>query len=200
MLTLQHLTTPEGVQHLVDVTGGTKSFYNHPETAQQVQAVAQGAIDRNPNLAHVKVRILPNLPNAYYNYDQGELILGITNPHALAHELAHADNLRQSTLYKKVLRIAQGVTRLNQVAAVPTVLALRMFLQDKDQRNDILQTLSAISSAAAAPGMAEEVSASAQALRDNPNRLDALKTLGPAMLAHAASSMAPSLIYSLGRS
>lgn len=199
MMTLQDLTQPEGIQHLLSVTGGTDSFYNHPSRAEGVRQVAISAIKTNPQMAHLKVRVMPNLPNAYYNYDKGEVILGLVNPDALAHELGHANNLRQDGIYSKVLKAANGVARINNMLAVPAMLALRVFIQDKDKRDDILKALSAISAAAAAPGLVEEAAASASALRHSPDKLRAMGTLGPAFLAHAASSFAPSLIYQAGR-
>lgn len=197
--TLQDLTTNRGIAHLLQVTGGTKSFYNDPHRASGVQQVAQSAIETNPNMAHIPVRVVPNMPNAYYNYDKGEIILGLVNPDALAHELGHANNIKQEGLYGKVLRAAQGVSRINNVAAIPTMLALRAFIQDKERRDDILKTLAAVSAAVAAPGLLEEAAASASALRHSPDKLQAMKTLGPAFLAHAATSAAPALTYQAGR-
>lgn len=200
-LTLEDLTKPEGLREVVNATGGTRSFYNRPEQAAGLADVARNAIARNPNLAQVNVRVVPNLPNAFYNYDKGEILLGITNPAVLAHEIEHADNIKQQSLYGNLLRIAEGIARLNNVAALPTMLALRTFINDREKRDDILQTLSGASAAVAAPGLAEEASASIRALQHNPGRRqELLKTLAPAYMAHVARSMAPSLIYAAGRS
>jgi hypothetical protein len=199
MLTLQDLTTPAGINHLVDVTGGTQSFYNQPQRAYGVMDVANSAIQANPNLKHLKVRVMPNLPNAYYNYDKHEIIMGLVNPDALAHELGHANNLKQEGLYNKVLRVANGVARVNNLAAVPTMLALRFLIQDPDRRDDILKTLAAVSAAAAAPGLLEEASASVGGIRHSPNKLKAMGTMLPGFMAHMATSMAPALIYQAGR-
>jgi len=198
-MTLQDLATPQGINYLVDVTGGTQSFYNQPHRAGGVMEVAQNAIRANPNLKHLKVRVMPNLPNAYYNYDKHEIIMGLVNPDALAHELGHANSLKQEGLYNKVLRVANGVSRINNLAAVPTMLALRFFIQDKDRRDDILKTLAAVSAAAAAPGLLEEASASVSGVRHSPNKLKAMGTMIPGFMAHMATSMAPSLIYQAGR-
>jgi len=198
-LTLQDLTRAEGIQHLVAVTGGTRSFYNQPMKADGVRAVALNAIAQNPQMAHIKVKILPNLPNTFYNYDKRELLLGLVNPDALAHELEHANNLRQESLYQKVLSAAQGVSRINNVMALPTVLALRTFIKDQNRRDDILKTLSAASAAIAAPSLVEEASASLRAIQQSPHKLEAMKTLGPAFMAHLASSLAPTLTYQAGR-
>ena len=196
---LQDLTTSEGINALIGITGGTSSFYNQPSRALGVQQVAQSAINNDPNMAYTNVQVMPNLPNAYYNYDKNEIILGLANPDALAHELGHANNLKQEGLYQKILRAAQGVTRINNIAAIPTVLALRLFMKDPEKRKDILNTLSAFSVAAAAPELFEEASASVQALQNSPDKMKALQTLGPAFLAHAAQTAAPALIYQAGR-
>lgn len=198
-LKLKNLATAEGVQHLIAVTGGPTSYYNTSTRAQGVQQVAQRAIENNPNLAHTTVRILPNVSNAFYNFDKGELLLGQVEPIGLAHEIEHANSVRQEGLYQKVLKAAQGITRLNNVAALPTVLALRTFIQDNERRNDILKTLSALSAAAAAPVLMEEAQASLHAIKTSPHRVNAAKTLGPAFLAHVLSGMSPALTYQAGR-
>lgn len=200
-LTLADLTRPKGLQQVVDATGGTRSFYNQPEKALGLAEVAHNAIQRNPAMANVRIRLVPNLPNAFYNYDKGEILLGITNPAVLAHEIEHADNIKQDSLYSSMLRVAEGISRLNNVAAIPTMLALRLFINDPERRDDILKTLSGLSAAVAAPGLVEEASATVRALRHQPGRrMEMLKTLGPAYLAHLAHSMQPSLVYQAGRS
>lgn len=197
--TLADLAEPDGVQHLISVTGSTRSPYNQPRNAMGVMQVAKSAIARDPLLAKTKVRVMPNMPNAYYNFDKEELLLGITNPAALEHELEHVGNLQQEGLYKKVLRTAQGVARVNNIAAIPTVLALRTFLRDKTRRDDILKTLSAASAAVAAPEIMEEASASLRAIQRSPHKAEAMKTLGPAFMAHVLSGLRPALTYQAGR-
>jgi hypothetical protein len=198
-MVLSDLTTPQGLDELVRVTGGTQSYYNHPERAGDIARVVQQAIAENPNLAHLKVRLMPNLPNAFYNYDRGEIILGVVNPDALAHELGHANNLRQEGLYRKILSAANGVARINNVIALPAMLALRMFIRDPERRDDILKSLAAVSAAMAAPGLLEELNASSHAVWESPDKLRATGTLAPAFMAHLASGMAPAMIYQAGR-
>jgi hypothetical protein len=200
-LTLEDLTRPEGIQQVVDATGGTRSFYNQPERAFGLAEVAHTAIQRNPAMKTVKVRLVPNLPNAFYNYDKGEILLGITNPAVLAHEIEHANNIKQDSMYASMLRVAEGVSRLNNVAALPTMLALRTFIGDPERRDDILKTLSGVSAAVAAPGLLEEATASTRAIANNPGRrMELLKTLAPAYLLHLARGTYPALVYQAGRS
>lgn len=200
-LTLEDLTRPDGLQQVVDATGGTRSFYNQPEQAFGLAEVAHNAIQRNPAMAGVRIRLIPNLPNAFYNYDKGEILLGITNPAVLAHEIEHVDNIRQDSMYANMLRVAEGISRLNNVAALPTMLALKAFINDPERRDDILKTLAGASAAVAAPGLLEEASATVRALRHQPGkRLELLKTLGPAYLMHLARGLQPAIVYQAGRS
>lgn len=200
-LTLHDLTQPSGIQQVVDATGGTRSFYNQPGNAAGLAEVAANAITRNPSLSEVHIRLVPNLPNAFYNYDKGEILLGITNPAVLAHEIEHADNIRQNSLYSNMLRVAEGISRLNNVAALPTMLALRLMIKDPERRDDILKTLAGLSAAVAAPGLAEEGSATFRAIKHQPgHRIEMMKTLAPAYMMHLARSMKPALIYQAGRS
>jgi hypothetical protein len=200
-LTLADLTRPEGIQQVVEATGGTQSIYNQPEQAFGLAEVAHNAIQRNPALASVHVRLVPNLPNAFYNYDKGEILLGITNPAVLAHEIEHADNIKQDSLYSNMLRISQGISRINNIAAIPTMLALRTFINDPERRDDILKTLAGLSVATAAPGLLEEASATTRAIKHQPGRrMEMLKTLAPAYMMHLARSLQPALVYQSGRS
>lgn len=199
-LTVKDLTTPEGIQHLVDSTGGPRGFYGNAQRAQGIQLVVADAIHRYPNVGQVPVKILPNLPNAFYNFDRGEILLGLVEPIGLAHELEHAYSVQQEGLYRNVLRAAQGVSRVNNVMALPTVLALRVFLRDPQQRNDILSTLAAISAASAAPVLLEEGQASVRALQHSPDRTEALRILGPAFMKHLAANLSPVVTYQMGKS
>jgi len=199
-LTVKDLATPEGLQQLVESTGGPRGFYGNPQRSQGIQAVVTDAISRYPQVGQVPVKILPNLPNAFYNFDKGEILLGLVEPIGLAHELEHANSVRQEGLYRNVLRAAQGVSRINNVMALPTVLALRVFLQDPDRRDDILSTLAAISAASAAPVLLEEGQASMRALQHSPDKAQALRVLGPAFMAHLAANLKPVVTYQMGKS
>lgn len=199
-LTLADLATPEGIAVVINGTGGTSSFYNRPHEGEALRAVAQRAVAKNPMLGRITVRVMPNLPNAFYNYERGEIILGIVNPAVLAHEIEHARNIQQEGFYRKMLRVAEGITRVNNLAAMPAVLGLRAFIDDETQRNDILKTLAGLSAAVAAPGLIEEMSASMSALKNNPDKKEFAKTLAPAFMAHLMHRTSPVLTYHLGRS
>ncbi|MGD9209181.1 MAG: hypothetical protein PVI90_00320 [Desulfobacteraceae bacterium] len=196
---LKDLIEPIGIRHLIESTGGPASYYNTPERIRGIQYVVQSAIKQYPNVAHTKVHVVPNLPNAFYNFDKGEILLGEVDPVGLAHEIEHANNVKQTGLYNKVLKAAQGVARLNNIAALPTILALRTFIHNKERRNDILNTLSALSAAAVAPILVEEAQASLRATKMSPDKTKAMKTLGPAFMAHMLSNISPVLTYQTGK-
>lgn len=199
-LVLQDLATDEGLDQLITETGGPRGFYGMSPRREGIRSVVTDALRRHPHIAQTKIRILPNLPNAFYNFDRGEILLGLVEPIGLAHELEHADSVRQEGLYRNVLRAAQGISRVSNIVALPTVLGLRLFLHDPDRRNDILKTLSAVSAAAAAPVLLEEGQASYHALQNYPDKREALRVLGPAFLAHLKANLSPVVTYQMGRS
>ena len=196
---LQDLATDRRLKHLLNVTGGTESFYNDPDRLEGVRTVVQKAIAERPSAARIKVRVMPSLANAYFDYENQEILLGLVNPDALAHELGHAENLKRKGFYTNVLRAAQGVSKINNIAAIPVMMSIRTMVKDEETRNDILNTLAAVSSAVAAPQLLEEMSASFSALQKAPDKIQALKTLVPAFLSHAGVSLAPVGIYQVGK-
>lgn len=196
---LSDLATPQGIRTLIAQTGGPQGFYGHPTRHEGIATIVQDTLKRKPNLANVRVEIVPNMANALYNFDTRTIHLGCVEPIGLAHEIGHATNIQQEGLYRKVLRAAQGVSRLNFYAALPTALALRSFIHDPEKRNDILDTLSALSIAAAAPTLLEEANASINALQHAPDKARAMRVLGPAFLAHFTSNMTPVVAYQAGK-
>jgi len=125
--------------------------------------------------------------------------LGVVNPAVAAHELGHARNMRNSKIYGRVLQAAQGVTNVNNVAALPAMLAIRTLIGDQDTRREVLNILSGASAALAAPGLVEEMGASLEAVRNVPDKLQAVKTLIPAFLTHAMHAMKPVMVYQAGK-
>ena len=197
--TLQQLATPSGARQIAQRLGSAESFYNiGPQAAGAVRELIKTEIEKNPELAGLRIQAQPGRAGAYYP-KQDLVSLGVVNPAVVAHELGHVKNLRKSRLYKKLLLAANTVARINNVAAVPAMLTLRAFVTDKAVRDEIFNILSGASAATAAPGLVEEMSASIQALKSTPNKLEAVKALLPAFLSHAAVSAFPVGVYQLGR-
>ena len=94
---------------------------------------------------------------------------------------------------------ANSLARLNNTAALPAMLAIRALIKDKDMRAEILNILTGVSAAVAAPGLAEELSASLDAVKHAPNKLQAIKTLLPAFIHHSLSAAVPVGVYQLGK-
>lgn len=197
--TLKGLATSAGLASLTKKLRGVDSFYHEgPESTSEIQEVVRRMIREDPSLSSVKVRATPGIPGGYLP-GKDLMALGVLNPAVVAHELAHAKNIRKSKIYSKILGAATGVARLNNTAAIPAMLALRAFIGDKDKRDEVLQILSGASAAVAAPELAEELSASMEALRVVPHKLKAVKTLLPAFLHHTVHSMTPTAIYQFGK-
>ncbi len=196
---LQQFASPAGARQIAQRLGGAESFYNSgPEAADSVRDLIKTEIEKNPELASLRLLTQPGRAGAYYP-QQDTVSLGVVNPAVLAHELGHAKNLRKSKLYKRLLLAANNVARINNVAAVPAMLTLRALVSDRTVRDEIFNILSGVSAAAAAPGLVEELSASIQALKSSPDKLEAIKALLPAFLTHAAVSAFPVGVYQLGR-
>lgn len=196
--TIQSLTTRPGLGALSRGLSGVSSFYHEPEQIAAVAETIKRHLKDDPRLKDVKLRVQRGIQGGYF--PKRDLVtLGVVNPAVVGHELAHAKNIRKSRVYGKILMAAQGISNVNNVAAVPAMLAIRGLVGDKDLRNEILNILSGASAAVAAPGLVEEVSASVDAVKHAPNKLQAVKSLIPAFLTHAVSSLAPVGIYQIGK-
>lgn len=197
--TIQNLGTSSGLSTLGRSLENVESFYNEgPESIPAIRELIKSELEDDPRLKNIQVRATPGLHGGYFP-SKDVIALGVLNPSVVAHELGHAKNLRQSKVYGKILRAANNVARLNNTAALPAMLAIRALVQDRDTRNEVLNILTGVSAVAAAPGLAEEVSASLDAVKHAPNKLQAVRTLIPALLHHTLSASMPIGIYQLGK-
>lgn len=196
--TLKNLADAPDLAALSSRLRGVDSFYNDPGTASEIPETIRRILAANPSLADVKLETNPEIQGGYYP-GRDAITLGVVNPAVIGHEAGHAENVRKAPLYSKILRIANTVANINNVAAIPAMLALRAFVGDPDTRREILNILSGASAAIAAPGLVEEFGASIAAVKNAPDKLQALKTLIPAFLQHAAVSSIPVGVYQLGK-
>lgn len=196
--TIQSLTTAPGLGMLARRLGGVSSFYHKPESIAGVAETVKNFLRSDPRLKDVKLQVRPGTQGGYYP-GQDLVTLGVVNPAVAGHELAHAHNLRKARVYGKVLQAAQGVASVNNVAALPAMLAIRTLVGDPDTRREVFNILSGVSAAVAAPGLVEEMGASVEAVKNAPDKLQAVTSLIPAFLTHAVHSMKPTLIYQAGK-
>ena len=196
---LKNLTSSSGLAELGERLSGVDSFFHEGVSAlPQVKELIRRELNSDPRLKNVKIKITPGLHGAYFP-KKDTIALGVVNPAVVAHELGHAKNLRQSKIYSRILAVANNVARLNNTAAIPAMLAIRTLVKDKDTRNEIFNILTGASAVMIAPGLAEELSASVDAVKHAPGKLQAIKTLGPAFLHHALSAAVPIGVYQLGK-
>lgn len=197
--TLQNLATTSGLSGLQKSLGNVESFYHEgAEALPAIQRLIKEEIESDPRLADIKIRATPGLHGGYFP-GRDTIALGVINPAVVAHELGHAKNLRKSNIYRKILMTANRVAQINNTAALPAMLAIRALVTDKDTRNEVLNILTGVSAAVAAPGLAEELSASLDAIKHAPNKLQAIKTLLPAFIHHSLSAAVPVGVYQLGK-
>jgi len=197
--TIQSLGTESGLRELARSLRGVQSFYDEgPETIPDIKALIQSELEEDPRLKHIQVRATPGLHGAYF-HKQDKIGLGVINPAVVAHELGHAKNLRDARVYSKFLGAANTLSGLNAAASLPVMLGIRAFLKDRDARNEALNLLTGVSAALAAPGLAEELSASLDAVKHAPDKLQAIKTLLPAFMTHVGVATVPLGIYQVGK-
>jgi hypothetical protein len=197
--TLQSLSSSSGLSRLKRGLGGVDSFYNEgPDALRAVQELVRRELESDPSLSDIKTKLTPGLHGAYFP-GKDTIALGVINPAVVGHELGHAKNIRKSKVYGKLLMAANNLSRLNSTAAIPAMLAIRTLVQNRDTRNEILNILSGVSAALAAPGLAEELGASMDAVKNAPNKLQALKTLLPAFLQHSLHAAMPVGVYQVGK-
>ncbi len=197
--TLQSLATTSGLSDLGKNLGGVDSFYHEGvEALPAIRQLIKEEIESDPRLSDISIRTTPGLHGGYFP-GKDAIALGVINPAVVAHELGHAKNLRKSQIYRKILMTANNIARLNNIAALPAMLAIRALVEDKDTRDEILNILTSVSAIAAAPGLVEELSASIDAVKHAPNKLQAIKTLLPAFIHHSLSAAVPAGVYQLGK-
>ncbi len=197
--TLQSLATTSGLSGMKRSLGDVESFYHEGVDAlPAVRQLIQEEIASDPRLADIKIRTTPGLHGGYFP-GKDTIALGVINPAVAAHELGHAKNLRKSKIYSKILMTANNVAQLNNTVALPAMLAIRALISDKDTRDEVLNILTGISAAVAAPGLAEELSASLDAVKHAPDKLQAIKTLLPAFIHHSLSAALPVGVYQVGK-
>jgi len=196
---LKNLTSSSGLSELGERLSGVNSFFNEGASAlPQLKELIRRELESDPRLKDIKIKITPGLHGAYFP-GKDAIAMGVVNPAVMAHEIGHAKNLRQSRVYSKILSIANNVARLNNTAAIPAMLAIRSLVKDKDTRDEILNILTGASAVIMAPGLAEELSASVDAVKHAPNKLQALKSLGPAFMHHLLSASIPIGAYQFGK-
>ena len=156
--TLQSLTTQPGLAALAQRLGRVEGYYHEPERLGAVAPTVSRDLATDPSLGSIRLVARPGAPGVYYP-NSDTMQLGVINPAVVSHEMAHAQNLRNAPLYSKILRVANTVANINNKAAVPAMLALRLFVGNENTRNEILNILSGVSAAVAAPGLMEELGA-----------------------------------------
>lgn len=81
-------------------------------------------------------------------------------------------------MHGNMLHIAKGVNDVALAAHLPVQLIAQVFLEDENQRNDVINVLNAVRSMSSAPLMQERRRQGMQELMHNPNKRDALQTAG----------------------
>jgi len=193
---LKSLTSAQGLDRLTHM--GKSESASTADDAVLTQEVIREALAKNPELGEMLTRLAPPVAGGYYP-DSDTMRLGTPNPDIAAHELGHALNIRKTQIYGKLLKLTGDLVRVNKTLAVPAMLTIRALVSSPEARRELFNTLSSLSAMAAAPGLAEELSATLSAVQNSKDKARTLQLLIPAFLAHVASSAAPIAVYQAGK-
>jgi Zn-dependent membrane protease YugP len=169
-------------------------FQEGPEQLDAVKSMIEAELENDPSLKDVKVVFTPGHTGAY-DPQTDTIYIGVINPAVFAHEIGHAKNLRNSAAYRGILGGSRLVNSLASGLSLPATLAIRTMVADRQKRNEIFNLLTTLTAMSAAPTLAEELSASMDAVRHSDSKLDAVKSLLPAYLSYLGTTAVPIGIY-----
>lgn len=194
-VSLSTLGTTLGIMRMKSALKDAKGFFQEgPEQLEEVKRLVEEEIQHDPSIKDIKVVFAPGTSGAY-DPRTDTIYLGVINPAVLAHEIGHAKNIRGSSVYRTLLGLGGAANTVAAAAALPTTLALRAFMDDRKKRNEIVNVLTSLTAISAAPTLAEELIASADAVRHSDSKLQAVKSLLPAYLTYLGTTAVPIGIY-----
>ena len=130
-----------------------------------------------------------------YDYATDRLLLNNADPDVLAHEAEHADTLRGSNLYRRLLGISRTANAIGNAAALPAVFGLMPLIKDKEKRRSIMHALAGVTALTAVPGLFEEARASTRVVGNSENKARSAAVLIPAFASHLVHDLAGPAIY-----
>jgi hypothetical protein len=162
----------------------------------KVKSVVDSYLKASPHLGTTEVgKAGKNI--SFYNFKKDILGLGHTDPAVIAHELGHADSLKDSSdLYKSLLSSSKRATKLNRDLALPVSAGVGLLLnKNKDMQQDILRKATLVSLGLAAPNLIEEALASYKGTKHSPEKLRAAINMLPGLASHTMHDLTPALTY-----
>jgi len=194
-VSLSSLANSWGIMRMKMALKDASGFFQEGE--EQLAAVKQlvaEEIENDPSIKDIKVVFSPGTSGAY-DPRTDTIYIGVINASVLGHEIGHAKNIRNTSVYRGLLGGAGLANSVATAAALPTTLALRAFMEDRKKRNEIFNILTTLTAMSAAPVLAEELSASMDAVRHSDSKLQAVKSLLPAYLSYLGTTAVPIGIY-----
>lgn len=160
-------------------------------------------IAKDRGIGNIKIRVLPNFPNAFYDYKKDEFAIGIFNPFILAHEFEHYLSLKEAHLYKKVITTSKMLSSVTGKLGLPAALASLSkgsISGEVDKNiNNTLDALSVAHGVSSAPTLYEEGKANLNAILSSKDKWKATKTLAPAYSSYIQNATTPIAIYQLAK-
>ena len=194
---LQSLVDPEAV------LSSSSAIRPTPIQAHELALVAQKFLEARPDLRKMHIQFQRHPMRGAYSASPeekpGSITIGEPSAAIFGHELGHAENLEGAPYYKTFLGLARNISNLANALAIPAALATRVFIEDVQSRNQLLNLMTGVTVAANAPVLAEELGATLNALKRSGHKWEDLKVLGPALLSHVANAVIPATSFQIAR-
>lgn len=188
---IQDLTTTQGADRLRLALGLDE------DQVSKIKTLVSSMANNNPHIRDTYVgKSAPNV--SFYDFKNNRLGIGHASSDVLAHEMGHAASLANSSdLYKSLLRGAKSLSRLSNSAALP--IASFVGLNPKltrEQKQDLLNKATIVSSLLAAPNVLEELNASSKAVYHSPTKFRTALSMVPGIASHTFNDFtAPATYY-----
>jgi len=201
--TLGNLTEEDTLKKIYVVVSKTKSPYNRDlNELPAIKRIVEKYILNHPELAEIPVRVLPNFPNASFNFRKNELLLGLFNSSVLSHELEHVLSVADSPLYQGLLEKSRMLSNLSGRFTLPVSIggAVKLHMpESSDLVNKAFDALSIAHGVGSLPTLYEEGKANLGAVWESEDKIDAIKNLLPAYASYVKNSATPIGLYQLAK-
>lgn len=117
----------------------------------------------------------------------------------LTHTLSQIAEAPGATVPEKIWASSRYVNDVNKQVAVPTMLAMRLLMDDPVKRNQLSQNLSQLSAITAAPSVGARTADAASKVFGSKDPIQALGDIAPTTMLKNIGDLSPSIVHYLSQ-
>lgn len=200
---LKDLTEKENLKKVYVVVSKTQSVFNKDlNELPKIKRTIEKYLSQSPHFGEYPVEILPNFPNALFDFKNRKFKFGLFNASIFAHEIEHARSTEDSPVYNSMLQTSRVISNLSGASLGGIAVGEAAKMNDpslKEGVNTLYDILSATHGVSSLPTLYEEGKANLNAILSSDEKMEALKTLGPAYTTYLAQALLPISFYQLAK-